>query len=81
MDDAALPGHGEVPMRSPLAPLTVLTLLLTVLTLRGNSPIMSRSSKPVTRYVQSHEGHDDSDAAWRHRHAQPNHWRAYVLRR
>jgi hypothetical protein len=68
-------------MRSPLAPLTVLTLLLTVLTLRGNGPITSRGSKPAARYVQAQEGQENSDAASRHRHVMPNHWRAFLLHR
>ena len=68
-------------MRSPLAPLTVLTLLLTVLTLRGNGPVTARGDKPAARYVQAQEGQDNADAASRHRKVMPNHWRAFLLHR
>lgn len=65
-------------MRNPLKPLTLLTLLMTFASMRQSGWFDASPAKTVVRTAQV--GDLNSSPAWRHRHVQPNHWKAFVLR-
>jgi hypothetical protein len=67
-----------------LAPVTILTLLLTGLLLPASGWFTERTSaSPTTSQCRTQARQQDlsSDAAWRYRRGQPHHWRAMVLYR
>jgi len=69
-----------------LAPVTLLTVAFTAFLLPASGWFSSReSARPTSRIAEartSARDHDlSSDAVWRHRTGQPNHWRALVMHR
>jgi hypothetical protein len=75
-------------MRLGLAPVTLLTLLLTGTWMTYAGWFASRGGERTTprrpdlrAHAQARDGWHTSEAAWRYRRAQPRHWGALVLHR
>jgi hypothetical protein len=73
-------GHGKVLMKHLLSPLTALMLAVTGYSLHAAGWLPSSIAE--SRQAEARQESDPfaSEAAFRHRTAQPTHWRALLMR-
>ena len=68
-------------MRSALAVLVLLTLVVSFLSFRQSGWLQSLSQNLGAQAGHASQKELDAAALWRHQHVQPTHWKAYLLRR
>jgi hypothetical protein len=78
-DEPAFPDKERSCMKHVLTSLTAFVVFATGYSLHANW--LSDAAPPVAEVRSAEADPFSSEAAFRHRHAQPNHWRAMLMRK